>query len=81
MFGNDIWDRYGPGAHPKEPDRFAEGFSLFIASGALVGLWETGSLKLPKGRVAELFYWLIVTIGVFGFLWLAFGIYDRYQDS
>lgn len=74
----EFLDKHGPGTHPKEPDRFSEGFSMFIASGALVGLWQSGSLKLPRGVVADVFYWLIVTIGVFGFLWLTFGLADRY---
>lgn len=77
----ELFERFGPAAHPKEPDRFAEGFSLFIASGALVGLWESGSLQIPKGRTANFFYFLIITIGVFGFIWLFLGITDRYIET
>lgn len=70
-----------PGRFSHEPDRFGEGFSLFVASGALAGLWYNGKLHLPSGAIAKLFYALIILIGLFGFLWLCLGMTDRYLDT
>lgn len=77
MTAND----HSPGAYNADPDRFPEGFSIFIASGSLIALWETGTLRLPKGFIAELFYVVFVGLAFFGALWAIFGIVDRYTDN
>ena len=72
---------FGPNQHDTEADRFPEGFSIFIASGALIGLWETGSLKLPGGFIADVAWLLLVALGIFGIYWAIMGLTDRYQQS
>lgn len=69
---------HAPGAYNADPDRFPEGFSIFIASGALVGLWASGSLRIPGGWLSELAYLIIIGAGIFGFYWATCGIVDRY---
>lgn len=58
------------------PDRFAEGFSMLIASSVILGLIDVGKFGLPNW-LAKIFSVFLVGTAIFGVWWAAQGYIDR----
>lgn len=58
------------------PDRYAEGFSIFIASTILLGLIDVGRLRLPS-LIAKVLATFLIASMLFGVYWASQGFIDR----
>lgn len=58
------------------PDRYAEGFSIFIASTILLGLIDVGRFRLPS-LIAKVISVFLIACMVFGVFWASQGFIDR----
>lgn len=71
--------RPGGEGSDNTPDRFAEGFSILIASSVLLGLWKSGDLSLPR-VIARGVPSILLTGIIVGIIWAGMGLRDRYAE-